>query len=39
MDEKGWDYGEDDEELLEYAMHPTQYEDFKSGKAKKELPC
>ena len=35
MDEKGWDYGEDDEELLEYAMHPTQYEDFKSGKAKK----
>ncbi|MEO1625838.1 MAG: biotin/lipoyl-containing protein [Bacteroidota bacterium] len=34
MDEKGWDYGEDDEELMEYAMHPTQYEDFRSGKAK-----
>jgi len=34
MDEKGWDYGEDDEELLEYAMHPPQYEAFKSGVAK-----
>ena len=34
MEEKGWDTGEDDEELFEYAMHPTQYEDFKSGKAK-----
>ncbi len=33
MKEKGWDYGQDDEELLEYAMHPQQYEDFKSGKA------
>ncbi len=37
MDEKGWDYGDDDEELLEYAMHPTQYEDFKSGKAKERF--
>ena len=34
MKEKGWDTGEDDEELFEYAMHPTQYEDYKSGKAK-----
>jgi pyruvate carboxylase subunit B len=34
MDEKGWETGEDDEELFEYAMHPTQYEDYKSGKAK-----
>ncbi len=34
MDKKGWDYGEDDEELLEYAMHPAQYVDFRSGKAK-----
>jgi len=33
MQEKGWDFGQDDEELLEYAMHPQQYEDFKSGKA------
>ena len=35
MDKRNWDYGEDDEELMEYAMHPTQYEDYKSGKAKK----
>ena len=37
MDEKGWDYGQDDEELLEYAMHPPQYEAFKSGDAKKKF--
>ncbi len=34
MKEKSWDFGEDDEELLEYAMHPQQYETFKSGEAK-----
>lgn len=34
MQEKGWELGEDEEELFEYAMHPPQYEDFKSGKAK-----
>jgi pyruvate carboxylase subunit B len=34
MKEKGWETGPDDEELFEYAMHPTQYEDYKSGKAK-----
>lgn len=34
MKEKGWETGLDDEELLEYAMHPTQYEAFKSGDAK-----
>jgi len=34
MSEKGWETGPDDEELLEYAMHPAQYEDYKSGKAK-----
>ncbi len=34
MDEKGWDHGQDDEELLEYAMHTAQYIDYKSGKAK-----
>ena len=33
MNEKEWDYGPDDEELFEYAMHPAQYEDYKSGKA------
>lgn len=34
MEDNGWDTGPDDEELFEYAMHPTQYEDYKSGKAK-----
>ncbi len=37
MKEKGWDAGTDDEELLEYAMHPAQYENFKSGKAKTDF--
>lgn len=37
MDEKGWDYGEDDEELMEFAMHPPQYEDYRSGKAKERF--
>jgi pyruvate carboxylase subunit B len=37
MKEKGWDTGEDDEELLEYAMHPKQYEDYKNGKAKENF--
>jgi len=34
MDEEGWDYGEDDEELFELAMHERQYRDYKSGVAK-----
>lgn len=34
MSEKGWDVGKDEEELLEYALHPQQYIDYKSGKAK-----
>lgn len=34
MHERAWDTGQDDEELFEYAMHPTQYEAYKSGKAK-----
>ncbi|MEM1323360.1 MAG: biotin/lipoyl-containing protein [Bacteroidota bacterium] len=37
MDKRGWDYGEDDEEMMEYAMHPTQYEEYKSGKAKERF--
>ncbi|MFT4665251.1 MAG: pyruvate carboxylase subunit B [Polaribacter sp.] len=37
MDKNGWDYGEDDEELLEYAMHPAQYLDYRSGKAKENF--
>ncbi len=34
MNEKQWETGEDDEELFEYAMHPAQYEAYRSGKAK-----
>jgi len=37
MSEKGWETGPDDEELLEYAMHPAQYEAYKSGKAKEDF--
>ncbi|MCC8034467.1 MAG: oxaloacetate decarboxylase [Rikenellaceae bacterium] len=37
MKEKGWETGQDDEELFEYAMHPAQYEAYKSGKAKAEF--
>ena len=37
MDENGWDYGEDDEELFELAMHDRQYRDYKSGVAKKRF--
>ena len=37
MKEKGWETGPDDEELFEYAMHPKQYEDYKSGKARAEF--
>src|SRR5690606_34186595 len=37
MDENGWDYGRDEEELLEMAMHPAQYRNYKSGKAKAEF--
>ena len=37
MDENGWEYGQDDEELFELAMHPEQYRDFKSGMAKKRM--
>ena len=37
MQEKGWELGEDDEELFEYSMHPSQYEAYKSGKAKSDF--
>jgi putative oxaloacetate decarboxylase len=37
MEENGWDRGQDDEELLEFAMHETQYRDYKSGAAKKRF--
>jgi pyruvate carboxylase subunit B len=37
MKEKGWETGEDDEELFEYAMHEPQYENYRSGKAKADF--
>lgn len=37
MTEAGWDFGKDDEELFEFAMHPDQYKAFKSGKAKENF--
>ena len=37
MDKNGWDYGKDNEELFELAMHPEQYRDYKSGIAKKRM--
>jgi pyruvate carboxylase subunit B len=37
MDENGWEYGKDDEELFELAMHPEQYRNYKSGQAKKNF--
>ena len=37
MNERQWEVGEDDEELFEFAMHPAQYEAYRSGKAKVEF--
>ena len=37
MTENGWDFGQDDEELFELAMHDRQYRDYKSGIAKKRF--
>lgn len=37
MDKMGWDYGQDDEELFELAMHPEQYRAYKSGDAKRSF--
>ena len=37
MDENGWDYGQDDEELFELAMHPEQYRNYRSGQAKRNF--
>jgi pyruvate carboxylase subunit B len=34
MKEKNWEPGENEEELFEFAMHETQYRDYKSGLAK-----
>lgn len=37
MKENGWDFGKDNEELFELAMHPEQYRNYKSGQAKKNF--
>ncbi len=37
MEENGWELGEDEEELYEFAMHERQYRDYKSGEAKKRF--
>jgi pyruvate carboxylase subunit B len=37
MKDEGWDEGEDQEELFEFAMHERQYRDYKSGVAKERF--
>ena len=37
MEKNGWDRGQDDEELFEFAMHEKQYREYKSGDAKKNF--
>src|SRR5574344_1200938 len=37
MKKEGWDRGQDDEELFEFAMHERQYRDYKSGVAKQRF--
>jgi len=37
MEEEGWDAGQDDEELFEFAMHERQYRDYRSGLAKERF--
>lgn len=37
MLENKWEFGQDDEELFELAMHDRQYRDYKSGVAKKRF--
>ena len=37
MKEEGWDPGQDDEELFEFAMHERQYRDYRSGTAKERF--
>lgn len=37
MQEEGWDFGQDDEELFEFAMHERQYRDYKNGVAKERF--
>ena len=37
MKELGWETGQDDEELFEFAMHDRQYRDYRSGVAKQRF--
>ena len=37
MVENNWEFGQDDEELFEFAMHERQYRDYKSGVAKQRF--
>lgn len=37
MKEEGWDEGEDQEDLFEFAMHERQYRDYRSGVAKERF--
>ena len=37
MKDEGWDEGQDQEELFEFAMHERQYRDYKSGVAKERF--
>ena len=37
MKEEGWDVGQDEEELFEFAMHERQYRDYRSGLAKERF--
>ena len=37
MEENGWNRGQDDEELFEFAMHEKQYREYKSGEAKRRF--
>ena len=37
MKEEGWNVGQDEEELFEFAMHERQYRDYKSGVAKERF--
>lgn len=37
MKQNKWDFGKDDEELFELAMHDRQYRDYRNGTAKKRF--
>ncbi len=37
MKQNGWNFGDNDEELFEFAMHERQYRDYKSGIAKQRF--